>query len=445
MQPQPERQSSYDAAMQQQQQQQQQQQEEEEQLAISQAIQNRQLAEKAAEEERQRAEQAAAEQAAAAQRAPERAATAPDPCAVEEEQQRRAAERVKEVREALRPRMITLGQKRKLLEALQVTAEAPESLTEDGRGKCERMLHFLAQTRRSDAKSQAAMSIHKTATGSVIHVADSEGISVFIEVPSGLDPVEVARQLLKGLKGGLDTAIGDRDPLTIFNGECRALNFKTIFCDKVTLRTQSSLSDGLAARIAALKATVPITEETLAIVDGIPSNATQTNSVFETAERAADWSEIAARWKEATQNGGFATQPGSAGEILNALQSKKHVLILIAHGDATELLLPSPEPDGSSLLLEDLEAIKEEISKNKPVVYMFCCESASFNGAQNWASELLRHGATAVYAPQDRIETENTRKLYESFLQKGRALDPLTATYQAEKESGCRELEMWVA
>ena len=49
----------------------------------------------------------------------------------------------------------------------------------------------------------------------------------------------------------------------------------------------------LAARIAALKATVPITEETLAIVDGIPSNATQTNSVFEIADMAEDWSEIA--------------------------------------------------------------------------------------------------------------------------------------------------------
>jgi hypothetical protein len=417
MQPQPERQSSHDAAMQQQQ-----------QLLQQKAIRDRQLAEKAAEEERQRAEQAAAKLAAAAQRARERAAA-----------------RVKEVREALRPNMFTLGQKRQVLEALEVTAEAPESLTEEARGKCKRMLDFLAQTRRSDTKSQAAMSIHKTDTGSVIHVADSEGISVFIEVPSGVDPVEVARQLIKGLKGGLDTAIGDCDPLTIFNGECRALNFKTIFHEKVMLRTQSSSSDGLAARIAALKATAPITQETLAIIDGIPSNAPQTKSVFGTAVMADDWLEIADQWKEVTENTGFATQTGSREEILDALQSKKHVLILIAHGDATELRLPSPPPGGSSVFLEDLDAIKEEISKNQPVVYMFCCESASFEGAQNWASELLRHGATAVYAPQDRIETQTTRQLYKYFLEKGRALDPLTATYEAEKESGCRELEMWIA
>lgn len=353
--------------------------------------------------------------------------------------------RIEQVREALRPRLFALGQKKHLLAKLQVTEEVPLSLTEESKGKCQRMLKFLSQAKCAGIKPQAALTIHKTRVGAVIHVADSDGISVFIEVPSDVDPVEVARQLVKGLKTGLETALGDCDPITVFDGECRSLNFKKIFRTRNLLRTQSSEGNGLAQRINSLRAMTPITEETVAIVDGIPSNVLETNSVFGNAELASDWSGISEQWKQATSNTGFGYQLGTREEVLTALQSKKHVIILIAHGNTTELYLPSPPPNGSSVFINDLEAIKNEIQKNQPVVYMFCCESARFDGAQNWTTELLRHGARAVYAPQEKIETENTRDLYKSLLANGRGKDPITATHQAEKDSGCRELEMWVA
>jgi hypothetical protein len=75
---------------------------------------------------------------------------------------------------------------------------------------------------------------------------------------------------------------------------------------------------------------------------------------------------------------------------------------------------------------------------------MYCCESARFDGLKNWATELLRLGATAVYAPQDKIGAANTRSLYKNFLNLGRKENPLSALHKAEIKSGCRELETWI-
>lgn len=333
----------------------------------------------------------------------------------------------------------------KIAGSIKVYAERPPALSAATLEQSHGLHTFIQESRIHGPKPQAAMTIHETKGAAFIQIADTEGNDVFIEVPAELDPVEVAQQILTGLRTGLELAVGDCDPLTIYDGACRAVNFKHIFEKRLVLRTASSNPEGLAFRVSALANMEPLSTQNTAILNGIPADADETRRVFEGDATHADaWAAVAARWSDATAVAGFGAVQGTNTAVLDALVSKKNVLVLIAHADSTQLWFPAPPPEGSSLRTDDLQAISDQIRANKPVVYMYCCESARSDGLQNWATELLRHGATGVYAPQGVIETENTRRLYQRFLHAAGTMNPLAALRIAERDSKCRELEMWI-
>jgi CHAT domain len=355
-------------------------------------------------------------------------------------------EYLRRVEKALRSKRFSIfAHQRKIAAGLKVYAERPVTLSPGSIEKADALQTFLKESKTHSPKPQAAATIHDVKGGAFIQIADTEGNEVFIEVPAELDPVEVARQILAGLRTGLELAAGDCDPLTIYNGACRGVNFKHVFPKRLVLRTVTSSPDGLASRVSRLANMEPLKADNTAIVSGIPSTVEETQRVFRgDATHADDWAAVAARWSEATAVAGFAAVQGTDNAVLDALVSKKNVIVLIAHADSTQLWFPAPPPEGSSLRANDLQTISDQIRANKPVVYMYCCESARCDGLQNWATELLRHGATGVYAPQGVIETENTRQLYQRFLQAAGTMDPLAALRIAERDSKCRELEMWI-
>jgi hypothetical protein len=372
----------------------------------------------------------------------------------EAERQRRLAEeqawlakeheRLHAIEKALKSLPFATGKtERAAVQKLKVHFQAPESLTCEDREKINELETFL-RISSNGQQLQAALTVYKTVEGAVIHVRNSNGEGVFIEIPAPIDPVEVARQLMIALRKGLDTAVGDADPLTIFNGECRELNFKRIFEKRTVLRTLKTNAGDIAPRVAALREMPPLTRENTAILDGIPADAEETRRVMGNDTYAPEWMKISREWTKATDSAGFSKIQGTREQALQALASKKNVIMLVAHANSTELRLPAPPPTGSSIEVHDLAEISGKILENAPVIYMYCCESARFDGLRNWATELLRLGATAVYAPQDKIDARHTRALYEKFLTLGQKENPLSALHQAEIKSGCRELEMWI-
>jgi hypothetical protein len=285
----------------------------------------------------------------------------------QEEERRRKEAWLTSIEEKLKNTPFFTGKtEREAVKNLKVHFDAPESLACEDMEKTEQLETYL-RISSSDDKCHAALAVYKVSDGAVIHVRNSNGETVFIEVPSALDPVEVARRLMIALRKGLKTAIGDADPLTIFNGECRELNFKHIFEKPTVLRTLGTNARDIAPRLAALRELPPLTAENTAIIDGIPADADETRRVMGSDTHAQEWMKISREWKKATNSAGLVQVQGTREQALEALASKKNVIMLVAHADSTELRLPAPPPKGSSINVDDLTQISAKILENSPV------------------------------------------------------------------------------
>lgn len=350
------------------------------------------------------------------------------------------------IEKALRtPGFWASSEEKSMASSIKVYSKQPPSLTANNVQQCGQMAAFVKESSSMAKRPQAVLAIYNLSGASIIHISSTEGNDAYIELPTELDPVELAQKLLSKLHKGLEVAIGDRDPLTIFDGACRALNFKEIFPDRKVLRSEAGVADGLAARVSSLVNGKPLTIDDTAIVNGFPGSMQETGRVFNgnTSDWTA-WADETARWNTIIAGEQFPNIQGSSEEVLNALSSKKNVIVLIAHADSSRIWLPAPPPNGSVLQPSDLDQIEDRIRKNAPVVYLYCCEAAKTEALQSWATELIRRGAAGVYASQSKLPVTNGRKLFDAFLREAKSNGPLDAIIKAERQSGCRELEMWV-
>jgi len=97
------------------------------------------------------------------------------------------------------------------------------------------------------------------------------------------------------------------------------------------------------------------------------------------------------------------------------------------------------------LSADQIIARKEEISANKPIVYLFCCETAEISNLKNFSQVLLDCGAAAVIAPQTKIEAERSVDYFESIIDsKSKGSNSLTNVKRAEGSSKYSEMEVWL-
>jgi hypothetical protein len=136
----------------------------------------------------------------------------------------------------------------------------------------------------------------------------------------------------------------------------------------------------------------------------------------------------------------------TAESFLSALQSKQNVIVLIAHAKRETVFFSQPLPDGSEVHPQDIRNLSAEIHSNRPTVYLFCCETAQYDGIQSISEALLDCGVAAVVAPQQVIQADKSRELFSKFLDHGsrNGTVPLVGLRNAENEVGDRDMETWL-
>lgn len=338
---------------------------------------------------------------------------------------------------------------RQQLEGCSVSTIAPDfkSPAREAVASAQQFLESKWSDRLSE-NEQAICSIHTVDGKPVVHIGSRLFGSVFITFPKALDPEALARAVLKVVNDASSGFVNRGSTLAAIDGEYQSLNFQKIFRDKVVVRSVRDDTQTLAANLKAVLERTPPTSKNSTLRSGIPATREQLEAVFPSGSADWDlWHDVAPRWAERARRQEFPEMdPAKAPEVLASLTTDENVIILVAHSDGQSIFMPAPPPEGSQLTPEMLLARKEEITANRPVVYLFCCETAQAKDLKNFASTLIECGAAAVVAPQQPIDTNRSGKFFERVVRKP---DPagetiLTKLFAATKDSHYREMEVWL-
>jgi hypothetical protein len=132
--------------------------------------------------------------------------------------------------------------------------------------------------------------------------------------------------------------------------------------------------------------------------------------------------------------------------VLESLTSSKNVMIVVAHGDQQKIMMPAPPPEGSELSTDQLLERRAEIALNRPLVYLFCCETAEISDLKSFAQVLLECGVAGVIAPQTKIDAERSIKFFDQLVagEKAASRALKKKIRDAQERSGYREMEVWL-
>ena len=299
---------------------------------------------------------------------------------------------------------------------------------------------------------QSIFSVHSNDTTTTIQIGSGSHGSAYITFDGKLDPVALARQIMAAISAQIQDFFAPTSVVTVYDGELAELNPKHFLPTHRVVRSRRDNLPAVRERLGrVLSARTPRPEDT-ALHIGVPEDREQLNWVFKSDSTASavppdwdEWSPVAPLWREFADRRGFLDhrQPTSE-EILLSLATKQNVIIIVAHADDKMIRLPAPPPKGSVIGPNELEAHKDAISVNKPIVYLFCCETAKVEGLASFADQLLDCGASAVIAPQTKIGAISSANLFDRFLSDASESGMLASLLRAESETGYREMEVYV-
>jgi hypothetical protein len=299
-----------------------------------------------------------------------------------------------------------------------------------------------------DQDKQALFSVHRCAGKTVIHLGSSVFGSVFITLPQSLAPEALAEAFLAEIRRVTSKFIPQKGTLAVVDGDHQGINYQRVFESSIVVRSVSDDCERLEKNLnELLERELPEADNT-ALHLGLPANEDELGTVFKSGGADWDlWREIAPSWaSRATRHGFDRPSSASSQQILKSLTTSKNVIIVVAHGDDRTIYLPAPPPEGSELSADQIIARKEEISANKPIVYLFCCETAEISNLKNFSQVLLDCGAAAVIAPQTKIDAERSVDFFEGIVNsKARSgNNSLTNVKGAERSSKYSEMEIWL-
>jgi hypothetical protein len=356
-------------------------------------------------------------------------------------------------RESIGRRIYSLfdfGIDRLLLDKCVISVSAPKIGVPDDKeiNDAQKFLRseWSAQLARSD---QSILSIHKCAGKTIIHIGSGAFGSVFITVPQSLEPEEFAKAFISRIKREARPFFSKSGTVVAIDGAYQNLNLGKIFLDSRVVRSINADIGAFHKNLITVIEREGPTARNSTVLLGVPRTESELRGVFEEhGGEGADWdlwSDVGLSWETHAKRQGFAPSPSaSAGEVLDALTSSKNVIIVIAHGDERKIVLPVPPPK-SELSTDQLLSRKAEIASNRPLVYLFCCETAEISGLKNFANVLLECGAAGVVAPQVKIDAVNSIKFFDQLVaderNPNRALEKI---FNAQKRSGYQEMEVWL-
>ncbi|MCG2666662.1 hypothetical protein ACFPFP_06900 [Bradyrhizobium sp. GCM10023182] len=277
----------------------------------------------------------------------------------------------------------------------------------------------------------------------IIQFASGQAGSVFVTLPGLLDPTDVARQVLEAMRGALADGLNPSDPVVVLNGAFPEINMKEIISGRVVVRSRSDQAEPIMQRIGMLYDRAPLTPENTSILSAMPESAEDLARLGLDSADFDLWEALPQAYGQTIADRGFSpasTTHATASEFSRALRSKENVIVLVAHAESDCLYFP----DGSQVRPADIEAMRDEIDRNKPVVYLFCCETAQYSMVESISQTLLRCGAAAVVAPQETIRPDLSRPLFSNFLALASGQPPITGLRDAENATGNYSMETWL-
>jgi hypothetical protein len=345
--------------------------------------------------------------------------------------------------------LMTLGKLRELLRKCVVSVTVP-NLGSPVREAIAAACKFLRRpwSKRLQHKQQAMFSVHRCAGKTVIHVGSSAHGSVFITLPSSLEPETFAEAVLSKIKDASAKLVSSDSTLAVIDGDHQALNYQRIFNKNIVVRSVKDDCDRFAQNLDTLLERETPTTENTALHFGMPASVAELSAVFPAGGADWDlWSNVAPLWRDRANRHGFdRPAAATAQQVLDSLTTDKNVIVVIAHANERILYMPAPPPEGSRLSADQVVARRDEIAKNKPVVYLFCCETAEISNLKSFSEILLECGAAAVIAPQTKIDAERSVDFFEGVVQK-KSPPPensLLKIKTAERQSNYREMEVWL-
>ena len=250
--------------------------------------------------------------------------------------------------------------------------------------------------------------------------------------------------VISGLGRALRTACDNADPVLIFDGDRQEICYKRVLRRNVVIRTRAAGGDRILDNMAELVECAPLSAEDTTILNAIPASREEMSAAHLDPTDWDIWKQEFPDWNRVGGKQGFSVQRCSSATILDALQASKNVIVLIAHAETGELYFPDPRPAGSTVSPEDIRNVRSGIEKNRPNVYLFCCEVADTKVVESITTALLECGAGCVVAPQTKVETRRSFKLFCRFLRRATKMNPALAFVKAERLSWYRKYETWV-
>ena len=307
---------------------------------------------------------------------------------------------------------------------------------------------LLARTRGDFDPHAGAIQVHKDEGSGVTYVSfgSSKHGGYTISIPRLFEKSGLIR-LLKAIARGIGIAFGKSDPFTVINGDCQDLNFNDVLPDRIVYRTRSHRISGVDEKLRYLNTRNPLSKRNTQIVNGLPANSTQLNRLFPGTDDWDVWEPATLGWVEEAKQSGLELQSDQvpdASAFTKALTTKENVIVLVAHGDSKHLHFPDPAPIGSRVGVKELEALKEEITRNGPVVYLFCCETAKIEDFSNITQALLDNGVRSVVSPQTTLNAVRSLELFSNFVELAQLHSPEAALRDAQNKTKNRKMERWI-
>jgi hypothetical protein len=259
--------------------------------------------------------------------------------------------------------------------------------------------------------------------------------------------VDLAQRLNAQAEGLVDFAsregIGaSSDTILVLDGDVINVNFQRVFPNKVVVRSVSLNEEMITNHLAGLYTSPSLTPENTAIINGVPNNPSELGQIGLENSDWGQWDGIYQTWNDAAGKNGFSVSGNTAQDALSAFETSSNIVIVVAHSDGYSIFFP----DGSSLSVDDISNIRDNLRENEPLVLLFSCETAKVDeGLASFAEGLVNLGAKAVVAPVSTIGARSSSLLLENFLKASiEGLSPVEALRRAIQETNNPSLETWV-
>jgi hypothetical protein len=183
------------------------------------------------------------------------------------------------------------------------------------------------------------------------------------------------------------------------------------------------------------------------VLNGLPQSAEQLQLLDLPGESWDRWQNLHGEFEQAIPQQVLDKMQGTGATkaaLLDALQHKQCVLMVVAHSDGFSIRLPN----GELVSVQDLEQIKESIRANRPRVFLFSCETARLNNLQSFAKVLLDYGAEAIAAPVTKLSAQEALSVFQIFLNSAVSTNKVSINEAFEKalqQTGRKMMEVWVA